>query len=280
MREKSSLRLRGSVCLVLLAALVFGVKPATHAQSSTRLPWTVTFDSGGVNTGWDGFNNATGVTVTTQGCQSGGCLRAPLIAGTHSENYGDLYFGDHAGRNGPKVEEIWVLLWSKFDPGITWPNRTQKIALLNLTDGVSSERRYQMMLDVSPQGQYFIERSDISQWRFTGHYQNIGQPAAVRLGQWDKLKLYVRLNAPNQNNGIARLWINDQLKLEHTNLNIRAGTSYGMNKFILTTYATDTSPSNGVQWFDNVTVSAVDPEGGAPSLPTAPRNLRILPPLR
>ena len=106
--------------------------------------------------------------------------------------------------------------------------------------------------------------------------QNIGQPVPVRLGQWDKLKLYVRLNTPNQSDGIARLWINDVLKLEYTNLNIRAGTSYGINKFIMGSLATQVSPSDGVQWYDQVTVSSTDPDGSAPTAPTAPTNVRVV----
>lgn len=274
--NRRKLGLHAAAWVVLVAAFMVWVRPTPHAQGSSRLPFTVNFNSGTVQTGWDGFRNDTGVALTTQGCLSGGCLRAPLVSGTHSDNYGDFYFGDHVGRGGTKVEEVWVRLWAKFDAGMRWPNRTQKLALLNLTDGVSSERRYQIMLDVNAQGQYFVERSDIATWRFTGHYQNVGAAAPVRVGEWDKLKLYVRLNTPNQNNGIARLWVNDQLKLEHTNINIRSGSSFGMNKFILTTYATEESPSNGVQWFDDVTVSLTDPDG-ASTLPTAPRNLRVVP---
>ena len=137
---------------MVLTATVWLTSTRLIAQDSTRLPFTANFDSGNLYADFDGFNNGTGVTVESQGCYSGMCLRFPLTAGTLSEAYGEYYFADHVGRNGPKVEEVWVRLWSKFDPGIVWPNRTQKIALLNLTDGVVSTRRYQMMLEVSPSG--------------------------------------------------------------------------------------------------------------------------------
>jgi hypothetical protein len=261
------------IVVVIGGAYMASVKPA--AQNGTRLPWTQTFDSGNLYAGFDGFANRTGVTVVNQGCQSGMCLRIPIVQGTISENYGEFYFGDHVGRGGPKVEEVWVTVWSKFDPGIVWPNRTHKIVLLNLTDGITSARRYQMMLNVSPQGQYFIERSDIGAWQFSGLGQNVGQPAAVRYGQWDRLKMYIRLNAPGQRDGIARLWVNGMLKLEYTNVDVRGGTSYGINKFLTGSYATELSPSNGVQYIDDITVSQVDPEGSS-TLPTAPTNLRIV----
>jgi hypothetical protein len=266
-----------STSLLMTAAALYFSYTQPQAQSSTRLPFTATWDSGNLYADWDGFRNTTGATVSTTGCFSGRCLRTPLVAGTVSDNYGDFYFGDHTGQNGAKVEEVWLRVYSKFDPGIQWPNRTQKIVLLNLTDGVSSERRYQVMLDVSPQGQYFVERSDIGAWQFNGMGQNIGSPVSVRVGQWDKLKMYVRLNTPNQSNGIVRMWVNDTLKLEYTNVNIRAGSNYGINKMILTTYATQTSPANGVQWHDDVTLSLTDPDAsGGGQTPAAPSNLRIV----
>jgi len=261
---------------VLALTLLLAHRPSALAQTGgTRLPWTSTFDSPGL-TDWDGFVTDTGATVVASGCVAGGCLRSPLVAGSTSNTYADFYFGDHAQNRGAKVEELWVRLHSKFDAGISWPNRTQKIVLLNLTDSTGA-RRYQVMMDVSPQGLYFVELSDIDNWRFSGVSQNIGTPVAVRLGQWDKLKLYVRLNTPGVANGVVRLWVNDQMKIENTALNIRAGTSLGMNKMILSTLATQSSPSNGVQWHDSLTIAATDPDAGSnPSAPAAPTNLRII----
>jgi hypothetical protein len=258
-----------------LAAVAFAAGPA--AAQSTRLPFTSTFDGGTLGE-WDGFRNNTGATVVNQGCQSGSCLRTPLMAGTASDNYGDFYFANHVGYNGAKVEEVWLTLWSKFDSGMTWPAEGHKIVILNLTDGVSSTRRYQVVIHVL-NGQYVIMNTDIDNWRFYNRYQNVGTAVAARFNQWDKLKLHVRLNTPGVANGIVQLWVNNQLKADHSDVNIRFNTAFGMNKLILSTFATPSSPSNGVQWHDDLRLSTTDPDGGGgPTAPSAPTNVRIVTP--
>jgi hypothetical protein len=263
--------------LSLAAVLVGGLATIAGAQG-TGLPFTSTFETGDFSE-WDGFRNTTGATVVSTGCQSGRCLRTPLISGTNSDTYGDFYFADHSSRGGTKVEELWLRVYSKFDPGLTFPSG-QKVAILNLTDGVSSERRYQVIVYVRSNGEFAVQTSDIATWRFYNHYQNQGTAAPARLGQWDKLKLHVRLNSPNATDGVLQLWVNDQLKLDERNVNIRFGTSIGMNKLILSTYAEPPSPSNGVEWHDSLTLSATDPDGGGgtPTAPQPPTNVRIVTP--
>jgi hypothetical protein len=127
-------------------------------------------------------------------------------------------------------------------------------------------------------GQYALQITDIANWRFYDRHQNVGSTRSqVRYNEWDKLKVFVRLNTPGSSNGIVRMWVNDQLRLEHTDVNIRYNTNYGVNKFIVGGYATPTSPSNGVQWFDDVRIGTTDPDGGgATTPPAAPMNVRII----
>jgi hypothetical protein len=73
--------------------------------------------------------------------------------------------------------------------------------------------------------------------------------------------------------GIVRLWVNDQPKVEYTNVPIRAGTSYAMSKLILSNSATPNSLSNGQQWWDSWVLSQTDPDQ-AGVVPAAPTNLR------
>ena len=262
--------------LALAAGVSFLPCAASRAAAqTTRLPFTSTFDAGNLSE-WDGFRNNTGATVVSQGCQSGSCLRTPLVAGTVSDNYGDFYFADHVGFGGPKVEEAWLTLWSKFDSGLSWPAEGHKIVILNLTDGVVSQRRYQVVIHILS-GQYVIMNTDIGNWRFYNRYQNVGTPVGVRFNQWDKLKLHVRLNTPGVSNGIVQLWVNDQLKADHRDVNIRFDSNYGMNKLILSTYATPASPTAGMQWHDSVRLSLTDPDGGTgPTPPAAPTGVRIV----
>ncbi|MGE3510594.1 MAG: heparin lyase I family protein, partial [Vicinamibacterales bacterium] len=158
----------------------------------------------------------------------------------------------------------------------TWPTYDQKIAVMNLTDS-GGARRYQVIVNVT-QGSYVVQHTDIDAWRFYNLDQNVGAPVTVRFDQWDKLKLHVRLNTPGQSNGIVRLWVNDQLKLDRTNVNIRAGTSLGLNKLIVGSYSNPPHNGPGVQWIDEVRLASTDPDAGTLSPPAAPTNVRIVSP--
>jgi hypothetical protein len=257
------------------AATLAMLAPAVAGAQSSRLPFVSTFD-GGTFSEWDGFRNTTGATIVNSGCFSGRCLRTPLVANTTSDNYGDFHFGDYFSVDGPKIEEVYLRLYSKFDAG----SITNKIAIINLTDGTNNTKHYQVYVHTGNGEGYGVDHSYFTQWRFFHLRQNIGTAVTPRVGQWDKLKMYVRLNTPGQSNGIVRLWVNDQLKMEYTNLNIREGTSYGMGKLNLSTYqSADRATSNGVQWHDDFMLSTTDPDGGSnPTAPSAPTGLRVVTP--
>jgi hypothetical protein len=239
----------------------------------SRLPRTFGFETGHVGEWTDGFRDVTGVQVVKEGAYFGYALRSPIIQGTTSENYGDFLFGDHVAVGGPKVEEIWCVLFSKFEDGYVWPDRAHKIAMFNLQDKTSNSpwlRRFQVILAVDTRGRYFLERSNIGTWQFEAHPQNVSSASYVRLGVWDKVKFYVKLNTPGSRDGVLRMWVNDVLKLQHTNVVIRehvAGVdpTIGMNKFILSTMSGGSSPGHGAkvnsfQWHDEITISTTDPD--------------------
>lgn len=247
------------------------------AVANTGLPHTDSFESGT----WSEWMGTTGnFTITSQNCAVGTrCVQSDLVAGTYNNNYADYYFGDHTGINLEKVEEAYLQLYSKFDPGYVWPSASQKIGLFNLTDGTTSARRYQVYVFVDRNGNYAVDHSYIDSWQFFTLNQNVGTPAAVRSGQWDKIKLYTRLNTPGSSNGIVRLWVNDELKLSYENVNIRQNTDFGINKFILSSYSTGNNGGNGRQWYDDVIVSQTDPSGSTAVAdavaPSAPRLLSV-----
>lgn len=240
----------------------------------TRLPWSSTFDAG-TFAEWDGFRNDGNAVITDQGCQSGRCLRNDMVPGVEGEIFGDYHFGDFVTVRGPKVEEVWLRFYSRFDEGFTG----NKIAIVNLTDGTNYTKHYQVFVHADGPV-YMVQHSYTGgQWLFFNLPQNIGTPVALRRGQWDKLKLYVRLNTPGQSNGIVRFWVNDQLKAEHTSVDIRENTSYGLNKLNLST----AQPGNrstipGTQWHDSFTISATDPDAGQSTAPSPPTGVRITSP--
>lgn len=248
--------------------------PLPNGTANSGLPFFSGFESGDFSV-WNGGATG-GLQVVGQGCQDGTfCARAALTQGTHSDNYANFHFGDFWNIGGSKVEEVYLRVFSKFDQGYVWPNDSQKIAIINLTDGVSSQRRYQVYVYVDSNGEYAADHSNISTWQFFALPLNQGVRADVRVGQWDELKLHVRLNTPGVSDGVVRLWVNGELKLAYDNVNIREGTDYGMGRLIMSSYATDSSGSDGTQWWDALSLTEQDPgSNGIPLL--APSGFRVL----
>lgn len=240
------------------------------ATGNMGLPFTSGLETGNFSE-WNGFGVTGAITASAQNPAQGNyAARIQLTQGTHSEGYVEHRFGDFYNIGLDKVEEAYLELDSKFDPGYVWPGDSQKIAILNLTNGTDSQRRYQVYVYVDRNGRYAVDHSDIANWRFYGLPQNVGNAVSVREGQWDHLKLYVRLNTPGLSDGVVQLWINGQLKVSYNSVNIRGGTNYGMGKLIVGSYATDASGSNGIQWWDNVMLSPIDPDITAIARPNAP----------
>jgi hypothetical protein len=267
--------------ILVVGVIVIGalsVDPGAQG-SATGLPWTSTFENGNFSEWNRGADPA--IQIVSSGAQAGShAARAPLVAGSQNEDtYAEHVFGDWFNLPTPKerVEELYVRLYSKFSSGYQFPSTGNKVMIINLTDGTNSQRRYQVYISINSDGSYRVDHSYIDSWQFFGMAQNVGTPARVRFDQWDKLKLYVRLNTPGQANGVVRLWINDQLKLDYTNRNIRQGTSFGMGKLILSAWAQPASPVNGFQWWDSWTMSQTDPDGSTtPPAPNPPTNVRIV----
>jgi len=244
-------------------------------RGDTGLPWTSSFDSGSFSEWNGGHRNTTGLGIASSGCVAGPCARATLVAGSNNDNYADHHFGDYFSIAKSKVEEVYLRFYSKFDSGYVWPSEGQKLAIVNLTDGTNSTRRYQVYVKVGPSGAYLVDHSDLGQWRFWALPQNVGAPVAVRMGAWDKLKLHVRLNSPNVADGVVRLWVNDVLKVDYSNVDIRAGTAYGMNKLNLSSWSTPGGGSSGVQWWDSWELSTSDPDSDVSPRPTAPGDVSV-----
>jgi len=241
---------------------------------NTGLPWNSNFETGDTSD-WNGWSRGT-VALSAENPNSGtSCTRSPLTDGTLNDNYLEHYFGDHVKTGLDKVEEVYLQLYSKFSSGYTWPTaQSHKIAILNLTNGTDWERRYQVFIYVNPNGAYMVDHSYIGTWQFFGLPQNVGTPATVNFDTWDKLKLYVRLNTPGNSDGIVKLWVNDVLKADYTDLNLRQNTLFGVNKLILSTYTSHQSGSDGVQWFDDWTMATEDIE--PTPIPQPPTSLRII----
>lgn len=232
---------------------------ATYQASSgdTGLPFTADFETDLSEWSQGCTANVSRVTGGTSGSYA---ATAPLTTGTHSDNYCDKIFGDHVNYAGDAVDEFWLEFDSKIDSPYTWPSDSQKIAIVNFTDGVATDRRYQVYVYANTDGNYAIDTVNIGTWTFTELPNNTNLPAtAVNLGSWDNIKLHVAVNTAGNSDGTVQLWVNDVLKVDYSNVNINESTGYMPNKLILSSYATDSSGSDGDQYWDNWTLTDSDP---------------------
>lgn len=75
-------------------------------------------------------------------------------------------------------------------------------------------------------------------------------------GQWKCIEVHVRLNDPNQSNGIHEFWIDGERQARSTNLNFTGTyTEYGLNYLAFENYWNSGSPKEQRRYFDNIVVS-------------------------
>jgi hypothetical protein len=255
-----------------LMALLFLTSGQIYAAQG--LPFQTSFESGDLSDWFWGQDANTSVTNTTRASDGNYCARMNFSATQNWDNYQDYYFGDHASigshTRGEAAEELWLKFSVKYDDQ-TLPTTKQKLALINFTDGQSNQRRYQVMV-YNYEGQFAVEHSYIDSWRFFMRVQNVGStPSRVRPGQWDTLKLYMRPNTPGNSNGVIRLWVNNELKLEYTNLNIRESTNYNPNKLIMSSWVdVGMTTRNSALLQDNYYLGEEDPDGDGAVVPPTP----------
>jgi len=243
--------------ILFITSILFTANTIFAAE---RLPFTSSFEAGDFSE-WNGGPDSTMV-VTNQDASSGtNSARAQMSNGQPSDNYKDYYFGDHLVTNGgvPADDELWLQLDSKFNSDFTFGRNEgiHKIAILNF-ENEQGRRRYQLVINLLlPAETYFIENlawnADRSFDKTVDAYsQNVdlANPVVLSRGQWDNLRMFIKLNTSGQRNGIIKFWVNDQLIIDISDAYMREATSYNPNKLILSNYVTATDLT-GFQYWDN-----------------------------
>jgi hypothetical protein len=269
--------------MAVAAAFTFAAQLlAQPAYAAARLPFVSDFESG-TFTDWDGGPTPTMSIVTGNAASGQRSVQSVLTPGTPTDSYQDFYFGDHANVAGAPVTPaagLWLRLYSKFDTGFQYASSSimHKIVLVNFDDE-SPRRRYQVIINVQiSTGNYIIEHlkwnADRSFNRsFNCCAQNVGTPVRPRPGQWDKLKLFVRPNTPGELNGEIKLWINDELKVNYTGIQVREDAPYNPNKVILSSYESSGTAA-GTQRWDNFYIGETDPDTGPRPMPPVLNEVR------
>jgi len=252
-------------CCATIAAFALG----EIAMAAARLPFRDGFESGNF-AAWNGGLESTMSVTASQAAVGTYSVQSILTPGTPTDNYKDYLFGDHRSVGGTPVTPqagVWLSLQSKFDPGFLFGTNTgnHKIAIVNFEDE-NGRRRYQIIINVAVRGggDYIIEHL---KWNADRSFnrslpccvQNVGTPVKPRIGQWDRLKLFIRPNTPGQTDGVVQFWVNGVLKVDYPNITLREDTQYNPNKMILSSHSSDITPS-GIQRWDDFYLGETDPD--------------------
>lgn len=254
-------------CFLLV---VFACSCAT--VNAVTLPFSDSFESGDFRR-WDG-GRIHDFSVSPASAHSGiHAACGTSSSGKKTDYYQDANFGDHPRADGKAVKAgLYVKFAHKFDAGFD-PGTTanhHKVLLINFEDG-NDLRREQIILNVfgnianrANRGQYVVENihwnadRSFNSSRFI--LQNRGVPVSYRPSQWDIIKIYIQPNTSGRTDGAVRVWVNGEIKIEHTGISIRK-TTYNPNLVIIGYYAPYTD-IRGTRCWDDIMISESDPDEG------------------
>jgi hypothetical protein len=262
--------IRRALLPLTLCVLGLFLSQMAGAQA-TKLPFRSSFESGTFGD-WNGGPDASLRIVSGDATDGTLAARATMTAGTGTDNYKDFVFGNSnrvSGGTAVSVERgLWLKFDAKFETGFRFGSNANlhKLVILNFEDEYG-RRRYQLIINArNSDRQYFLEHLKWNEDRsfnraIPGLDQHLGTPATVRFGQWDKFKLFVKPNTTGQANGVVKLWINGELKVDRSNVAVRENTNYMPNKMILSNYCPDATTSGSQRW-DNFYLGETDPDAG------------------
>jgi hypothetical protein len=75
------------------------------------------------------------------------------------------------------------------------------------------------------------------------------------LDQWVYFEVEIKLNTVGKSDGLYRMWVNDKLEVERTNVDLRGNTNLPINEVTLDTYWNGGAPTNLVRYYDNFVIA-------------------------
>lgn len=118
--------------------------------------------------------------------------------------------------------------------------------------------------------------NDWANLKWLGHQSATTQVyAPANVNKWFCVEARMKLNTPNQSDGVFSLWIDDKLEADRTGLNFRGGyTQYGINTIWLINWINNGAPQAQVRYMDSFVVSTTRIGcSGSSVKPNAPTNV-------
>jgi hypothetical protein len=74
-------------------------------------------------------------------------------------------------------------------------------------------------------------------------------------GEWIGVEMEVLLNTPHEQDGAYRIWVNDELVIEATNIDLRGAYADRINEVMFDGYWNGGSTHSANRYFDNIVIS-------------------------
>lgn len=102
-------------------------------------------------------------------------------------------------------------------------------------------------------------------------FSNTSYNPILKAGQWYKITHHFKVNTIGQSNGVAEIWIDDQLVMSYNSMKVIDSNNTGINEWqIAPVYGGNvgaTKPSEDYQYYDLATISTSPISGGILPLP-------------
>jgi hypothetical protein len=79
--------------------------------------------------------------------------------------------------------------------------------------------------------------------------------ASENVNRWICFEMEVRLNTPGKKDGLYRIWADDNLIIERTNVDLRGNRTYKINEVMIDCYWNEGAPSPHKRFYDNFIIS-------------------------
>ena len=276
---------RNSILAVLLLSLIpaiawAGVVADTHFNSLTEGGWTC-FGTGS-NPEGGGAGSAAIATAPGSAPDPSKALQVSFPSGWH-----DGYNPAECDSDTFNSREVYGQMYVYFPSGYQFHTTANKLTYVYLDSKNYTDNPGNFYVAVWGSARYMAIHLQPSSSGVPGGnrvlYENQGHPSAIQTGSWFKISWYMRLNDSGSANGVARLWVNDVLQLEYTDVELRGG-SYGSRNFWLSTllpiwggYNADnpTKDRSDSFFYDRAILSTTPFGGGSVSIPAPPTALTI-----
>lgn len=150
-------------------------------------------------------------------------------------------------------EHIFYRWYHKFESGYTsFPPKMARAGYRDRSNWTKVFFVHNWISNAQPTLDVFASNSSQGRWLPVA---NSGFDLQSHLNEWVMFEVEIKLNTPGQSDGLYRLWINDELYVDRSNIDLRGNTTDRINEIMLDTYWNEGATGNLGRYYDNFVIS-------------------------